>query len=243
MLDIALDVVLALISAALTGYLAWKGIEVSLRPPKKSDDLGRRKIRKQIQWVAATAILLIGIQALRNSLSSQRVLRELQNQGNAQLYIVELGPTANAWRITPGGPMFLNAFVGTRGTTTAYDAHIRQELYLKPGLLDGPTLARLSRAFLEGRGTGYRNEYTSTVTPQLENFRSIGVPALSIDQATGLLSGMLKVYLLTAARWRNPSGSESHMFSCMILHGRIQDFHEGGPEAGFDCTQESGVKN
>jgi hypothetical protein len=69
-----LDAIIAILAAVPTLYLAHLGINISLKTPKKSDDVERRRLKRHIYIAATISLLFIGVQALRNSSVIERLL-------------------------------------------------------------------------------------------------------------------------------------------------------------------------
>jgi hypothetical protein len=211
------DLLIAIISASTTVLLAYIGITVSLHAPKKNDVLARARLKRKVLLVAGFSIVLITFQAYRNNATINSLLLEEQNHINTTVELADTGGARGTSQIAPGKWLVVNTYYKIRHNE-AKDFVVGS----MPIIEDGPVNETQS----EDAWQTYWNSALNTlqghagisVSKDGDAKTSSGFDSpLSKESAEGLKAHTKFLYIISTARWKNVSGTESQLSFCEIL--------------------------
>jgi hypothetical protein len=212
-----LDAFIAVLTVLPAVYLAYIGVSITLKPPKKSDDATRKHLRFRIYAAAVASLILIGVQAFRNSKIIDALFTEERSRVDASVELDRDAGPRNNFHIAAGEPFSINIFFRAKHNTAKQVEIIPFALIEDGQVTDSQSDLAWSYAWTEFK------RHDNDKPPDMDIPEGQGVwttstmPSLSTTDAEGLISGTRRLYLMQLVRWRNSSGAVSTRTFCQIL--------------------------
>jgi hypothetical protein len=212
-----LDAILAILTAVPTVYLAYVSVSMSLKPPKKSDDATRKQLRFRIYAAAVASLILIGVQAFRNSRIIDALFTEERSRADASVVLERAAGPRDNFHITTGQPFSVNIFFKATHNT-AKNVQVFPFALIEDGqITDSQSDLAWTYAWAEFKKHDNDKPPDIDIPEGKTMWTSSTMPPLSASDAEGLISGTRRLYLIQLVRWRNSSGSVSTRTFCQIL--------------------------
>jgi hypothetical protein len=212
-----LDAFIAILAAIPTLYLAHIGVSVSLKPPRKSDDVTRKDVRFRVYAAAAMSLFFIGVQAFRSSRIIDALFREERSRVDASVVLDRVAGPRDNFHIATGQPFSVNIFFKSTHNT-AKNVQVFPFALIEDGqVTDSQSDLAWQYAWAEFRRHDSDKPPDIDVPEGKTMWTSSTMPPLAASDAEGLIAGTRRLYLIQLVRWRNSSGSVSTRTFCQTL--------------------------